>query len=249
MPRAARVVSESGYYHVMLRRAGKQFLFEDDSDRHAFLSELRIVRDVTGIVVIAWCLMDNHVHLILHDPYGKLSTAVHKLALMYAQHFNNRSGHVGHVFQNRFKSIPIESDCYLLELVRYVHNNPARAGICSADCYRWSSYAQYAWGRKGLADTTIVLDMLGGRQGFRDFVASDPLATAEGSEDAVLKEIALKTRADEVTNMNSSSIGQLPKVDRDDKIRELSKAGVSIRQIERLTGIGQNTIRRALLAG
>ena len=128
MPRRARRSSESGYYHVMLRGNGRQVIFEDDLDRREFLRELSETMAQSGVSIVAWCLMSNHVHLLLADEQGSLSTAVHHLATRYARHFNRRTGHVGSVFDGRFKSVPVESDVQLLAAVRYIHENPVRAG-------------------------------------------------------------------------------------------------------------------------
>ena len=143
MARQSRAVSESGYYHVMLRGTGKRRLFEDDLDRRAFLRFASTATERYGVTVIAWCLMDNHVHLILLDQTHGLSGAMASLCTSYAKYVNERTGSVGHVFENRFKSKPIEDDSYLLVAVRYVHCNPAKAGICDAANYQWSSYHEY----------------------------------------------------------------------------------------------------------
>lgn len=248
MPRTSRAISPSGYYHVMLRRAGRQILFEDDGDRNAFLSTASSVFNEEQIDVIAWCLMDNHVHLVLLDAMDNLSHAMQRIALRYAQHLNRRSGHIGHVFQDRFLSKPLATDAYLLEAVRYTHNNPVEAHLCAACDYPWSSYAEYAFGKHGLAATEVILEMVGGPEGFKRFIAEKP-----GVEAAEILRFAsssdeLIRRAELVIGPDVEKISELPKVVRDEKIRELGKAGFSIRQIERLTGIGRNTVARALKA-
>lgn len=166
--RKARAVSESGFYHVILRGDGKRQIFEDDADRRAFLSLVECCLVARGVDVVAWCLMSNHVHLVVCDTEESLSEAVGSLAMRYARRFNSRTGHVGHVFQERFRSSPIESDAYLLEAVRYVHNNPEKSGICRAEEYTWSSYSEYVAGSK-ICDTEVILDMLGGVEGFKEF--------------------------------------------------------------------------------
>ena len=133
--RSTRAVSESGYYHVVLRGNGKQLIFEDESDRQAFLEKVASLFAERNIAVIAWCLMGNHVHLLVRDEGMRLSEAMHALTTWYAQRFNRKSGHAGHVFQGRFASFPIDDDSYLLEAVRYIHDNPAKVGICPANEY------------------------------------------------------------------------------------------------------------------
>ena len=127
----------------MLRGCGKQCLFEDDADRIKFLEILSSNTEKYRVSVLAWCLMDNHIHLVLSDRQDDLSPCLKAIAGHYAMYFNSRTAHVGHVFQDRFKSKPIETDGYLLQAIRYVHRNPEKAGIAAAEDYPWSSYAEY----------------------------------------------------------------------------------------------------------
>ncbi|HIY52240.1 MAG TPA: transposase [Candidatus Olsenella avicola] len=243
--RAARRVSESGYYHVILRGDGKRRIFEDDDDRREFLKLLSEQVVNRGVDIIAWCLMDNHVHLVVQDSSSCLSIAIGSLAMRYAQRFNMRTGHVGHVFQERFKSSPIESDAYLLEAVRYVHNNPEKSGICRAEEYPWSSYSEYvtsSW----ITDTETVLDMLGGVEGFKEFCAAVPALSYRFSG-------RVRIADDEMGEMARSVLGDvsvydvkaLPVEERNERLRALRECGLSVRQVERLTGIGAKTITRA----
>ena len=246
MPRTPRAKSESGIYHVMLRRVGRQYLFEDDGDRSALLTTITRVFSEEEIDLLAWCFMDNHVHLVIFDHDDALSRAMHRVNVSYALRLNRKCGHVGHVFQDRFLSKPVDDDNYLLEVIRYVHNNPVEAGVGTARDYSWSSYAEYAHGREGPAKTDLVLDMLGGPTGFEEFVAAQTpdsphdILGMSPSADSVLR------LATEVLGVPPDTIGGLPKERRDEKIRLLGGAGLSVRQIERVTGIGRNTVSRAL---
>lgn len=248
MARPARVVSDSGYYHVVLRGNGKQLIFEDDVDRHAFIDAAAVRFEEKNIVVIAWCLMDNHAHLLLRDEGVQLSGAMHALTTRYAQYFNRRSGHSGHVFQGRFASFPVESDPYLLEAVRYIHDNPAKAGISTASEYWWSSYREYV-GNAKLTDTSIVLDMLGGVDAFVAFQASgaDGFYRFAGGRRVAVDEMG-EVAAAALSTSCGCAVGEvkaLPKARRDECLAVLRDAGLSMRQIERLTGIGRKTIARA----
>ena len=243
--RVSRRVSETGYYHVILRGNGRQRLFEDDADRRAFLELLsRQVVD-RGVEVIAWCLMDNHVHLVLCDGDGRLSEAIGALAMRYAQRFNARSGHIGHVFQERFKSVPIESEPYLLEAVRYVHNNPQKAGICEARDYPWSSFGEYV-GSPSLTNTSVILDLLGGRDGFEEFCRSTSPVFYRFDEggrvpDDEMRDVAVHVLGD----VSPNELKVRPRGERNELLSALRTARLSVRQIERLTGIGAKTITRA----
>ena len=166
MPRQAREVSHSGCYHVTLRGAGRRSLFEDDEDREAFVRRLRNMVD-DGILLYAWCLMDNHVHLLIGDCGGGISSPLHRLTTSFALCFNGRHSHVGPVFQGRFASFPVETDAHFLETIRYIHTNPKSLGAAAPD-YRWSSYREYVEG-EDLCETARALDMLGGVEGFQRF--------------------------------------------------------------------------------
>lgn len=257
MARTARQRSESGYYHVMLRGAGKQCLFEGDADRLEFL---RLMDDRTGqagIDVLAWCLMDNHIHMVIFGDGDSMSSCLHALAGSYAMYFNGRTAHVGPVFQGRFKSKPIENEAYLLEAVRYVHNNPAEAGICAAPDYPWSSYQQYvgrteshgAAGRPR-TNTQPILEILGGVEKFVSFHAEE---SAEGRRRyrapgtaRMSDEDAQAAAQTELGAETLQTLKQLGREERRPLLRRLHQAGLSIRQIERVTGIGRWSVERAL---
>ena len=113
-----------------------------------FLAALSVMLEDPGLSLIAWCLMSTHAHLLLSDETGALSSAMHGLATRYAGRFNSRTGHIGSVFAGRFKSVPVETDSQLVAAVRYIHNNPEKAGICPATEFAWSSYREYV-GERG----------------------------------------------------------------------------------------------------
>lgn len=143
MTRVARVLSELGHYHVMVKGCADQLIFEDDDDRYYFLNLMNRRFTSDHIRLLAWCLMDNHVHLLFDDPDNQMSTAMHAIDTAYAIRFNLKTGRRGPVFQERFKSVVISDDEQLLRCVRYIHDNPAKAGISSAPMYRWSSFHEY----------------------------------------------------------------------------------------------------------
>ena len=245
MPRIARTKSESGLYHVMLRRVGRQFLFADDADRSAFVSMLSRILAEENIELLAWCLMDNHVHLVILDHDDNMSHAMQRINCSYALRLNRRSDHVGHVFQDRFLSKPIESEAYLLNVIRYVHNNPLDLKVRAED-YAWSSYGQYAYGSGGIASCSMVLDMLGGPDGFVRLVAEGTGDDEPNILGAPQDASVARKSASEVLGFPIERVGELPKATRDERLRQLGLAGFSVRQIERLTGIGRNTGARAL---
>lgn len=128
----------------MLRGNGGRLIFSDDEDRTRFCLMLQKAAEEYLIVIHAFCFMNNHVHLILEPTTTPLSKGVQSVAGRYAQYFNRRYKHRGHLFQDRFRSILIEDGDYLRRLVRYIHLNPVRANlVVTPQSYRWSSYCAY----------------------------------------------------------------------------------------------------------
>jgi REP element-mobilizing transposase RayT len=129
----------------MIRGLEGRDIFRNDEDRENFLSRLGQLVKKTGDRILAWSLLDNHVHLLLFSGPSGLSTLMRRLLTGYAGWFNRRHGRVGHLFQNRYKSIVCEEEAYLLELVRYIHLNPRRASNVESleelDHYRWSGHS------------------------------------------------------------------------------------------------------------
>ena len=246
MPRVRRQVSESGIYHVMLRGNARQLLFESEADRKIFLGMLDAMLDKYGLGLLAWCLMDNHVHLVLEDPDGSLSVAMKSLEIRYARRFNGSADRVGHVFQDRFLSKPIETDRYLLEAVRYVHNNPREIGADPAE-YRWSSYGEYV-GRATRTNTGPVLDLIGGVERFPEFCEEN---TDLGYMTSMLRcadEDAALRASKQLLGLDDLHV--IKTLGRDERNRLLvrlhEELRLSIRMLERLTGIGRGTIAYVL---
>lgn len=141
MARPLRIEYPGAFYHVTVRGNARQDIFEDDEDRRRFLGLLGHVVARFHLRLHAYCLMDNHFHLVVETPEANLSKAMRQLNGVYTQAFNRRHGRVGHVLQGRFKAILVERDSYLLELCRYVVLNPVRTKTArKADTYPWSSY-------------------------------------------------------------------------------------------------------------
>ncbi len=110
MTRQARRLAESGIYHVMLRGVNRDAVFLEDEDREWFLHALAATKEASGSVVLAYCLMSNHVHLILRTPGEAIGKVLQRLGVRYAGWFNRKYGRVGHLFQDRFMSLPVEDD-------------------------------------------------------------------------------------------------------------------------------------------
>ena len=129
MPRQARIDAPTALHHVIIRGIERSEIFSDDEDRKNFLKRLALVLTETETPCYAWVLMSNHAHFLLRTGMAPLAGVMKRVLTGYAQQYNRRHERVGHLFQNRYKSILCEEDAYCLELVRYIHLNPVRAGI------------------------------------------------------------------------------------------------------------------------
>lgn len=247
----ADAIDRAEFYHVTTRGNGRQILFERDDDRHAILRMLERQLNRTRVTVLAWCLMDNHIHLLLRDPHDELASFMQGLLTSYARYFNGRTGHVGHVFQSRFGRAPITDVRYLLTVVRYIHLNPETAGIAARDKYRWSSFGEYA-GRPGITDTSIVIQELGSGKSFLEWALEDqPDGESHPSLDRIRwrrgEELRAASAALREMGVHSpQQVKRLKGMGRKQALMALSRCGLSIRQIERVTGIGKSSIARAL---
>lgn len=139
--RPLRICIPGGIYHLIARGNARDRIVRDDVDRRKFLDILAHVVDRFGWLCHAYCLMDNHYHLVAETPLPNLPSGMRQLNGLYAQAFNRRHGRCGHVFEARYRSRLIEKDSYLLAVCRYVVLNPVRAGICAhPKDWPWSSY-------------------------------------------------------------------------------------------------------------
>ena len=141
MARPLRIEFPGAVYHVTSRGNAKQAIFIDDGDRGRFLDVLSMVVERFHWVCHAYCLMENHYHLLIETPSGNLSRGMRELNGVYTQGFNQRYRRVGHLFQGRYKAILVEKNNHLLSLCRYVVLNPVRVGLIKRpEQWRWSNY-------------------------------------------------------------------------------------------------------------
>ena len=244
MPRQARKLSISGYYHVIVRGIGKQVLFENPGDYMFYISKLKDYSEAAGIRINAYCLMENHVHILLRDPAGSLSDFMKKLGGCYAGYFNKKYDRSGHLFQDRFTSESVEEEGYMLAVFRYILNNPQKAGICPASEYPWSSYGKYD-AVDSFVDTSYFRKKIGDWEHYTKFMderQDDHCLEFDSRKD---DEWAKWKLSDLLNIDNGMALQKYSKDDRDDALRKLKSAGLTVRQIERLTGIGRSIIQRA----
>jgi REP element-mobilizing transposase RayT len=149
MSRAWRIEYPGALYHVLSRGNERRGIFVDDDDRRMFLDTLGEMAERFESDIAAYVLMGNHYHLLLRTRRANLSKSMQWFGVTYTNRFNSLNSHSGHLFQGRFKSMIVQNDAYLLRLSYYIHRNPVRAGMVDRlSDYRWSSYANYAYGKK-----------------------------------------------------------------------------------------------------
>jgi len=160
MPRQARQLSESQIYHVMLRGNEKKSIFIDEEDKNRFRNTIFEKRAEEAFYLYAYCIMDNHVHIVIKEGKDVISRIIKRVATSYAYFFNRKYKRVGHVFQDRFKSENVEDERYLLSVIRYVHQNPEKAKISKMSEYEWSSYRNYENANENAGEMPEVKDIL-----------------------------------------------------------------------------------------
>ena len=248
-PLRYETVSEANIYHVTARGAGKRIIFEDDEDRLRYIRALSTNLKTNEGRLLAWCLMDNHVHLLVQMEIHALSNLMQRLHTTYAQYFNGRHGHIGHVFQGRYDSNPVNTDEQLMLTVAYIHKNPKDIADGNWAQYRWSSYREYL-GRPQYCQIKLVLNIFGGKEAFlqfhrgKDTISEVSLVGSKKRLSDAEAESILKARYGE--NF-CDGLQLLSKKKRNAALVSLSELGLSARQIERLTGIGRNIVARATI--
>jgi len=252
LARVSRQKSNSGIYHVMLRGINKQIIFEDDEDRLRFLETLEYYRDICKFKLYSYCLMDNHVHILIKEIDESISSIIKKLCSSYVYWYNHKYQRCGHLFQDRFKSEVVESDIYLLTVIRYIHQNPLKAGIIKNIMdSKWTSHSQYV-NKNTFIDIDHALKVFSEDKEISISLYNKFLN--ELNADACL-DYSEKTRIsdNDVRNFiykmgftNVNEIQTLEKTSRDIIIRKLKEVeGTSLMQLSRITGISKSVIGRS----
>ena len=168
MPRALRVWFPGAVYHVIQRGNNEQDIFVDDSDCTWFLKILEEVSKKMLFKIYLYALMRNHYHITIETSDNSISDIMHFINSVYAMRFNKKYQRTGHLFQGRFRSILVDKDNYLLELSRYIHNNPVKAGLVNKpEYYKWSSYGAYVRKEKDdIVATELILSQF--RNNFKE---------------------------------------------------------------------------------
>jgi len=247
MPRQKRQQSETGIYHVMIRGINQQVIFEDTEDNEKMIQTLSEVREVSKCKILAYCLMYNHYHIVLKVEEESLEQIFKRLGSRYVYWYNIKYNRVGHLYQDRYKSEAIESDRNLLAVIRYVHQNPVKAGIVKeVSDYPWSSYTEYI-GTPRVVDTEYIYSIMDKKE-FESFskIESPEKALDERQKTFQLTDKEAKKKIYEISgSTNATEIQHLEASAKKHYLKKFKDAGMSIRQINRLTGISKGIVERA----
>ncbi len=258
MPREAREKSKTGIYHIIWRGANRQDIFHDDDDRIRFLEILQKYKMQYEMTVYAWCLMSNHVHLLLKEGNEDISVTMKRLAVSYVKHYNWKYRTTGHLFQDRFKSECVENKKYLLIVVRYIHQNPVKARMVhQPDQWRWSSCREY-YGKntfpKNLLDCEYVLSMFSddselARKRFKEFnerINNDHCLEDKEYKNRLTDEEARLEIKKRISPIEFAQVKSLPKIKRTEVLRKVKAIeGLSLRQAARIFGVSLNLVFKA----
>jgi len=252
VPRQKRQESPTGYYHIMMRGINKEMIFRRDDLKSSFMEILSRKLEETEVEVAAYCIMDNHVHLVLKGELIEIGILLKRVNTTFAMKLNSRMDRVGHVFQDRYKSQEVLSDEHLLQVVRYVHNNPVNAGM-TKECkgYSWSSYNGYISGNLGIVaqgQYDLIMELSGSVESFKAFHRLDDegeyLDTKEEMEQ--LKYIKAQRIISEFCERKGiTDVRQLTrKPDLMDSLVDImvDKSKLSLRKIADILEVSKNTV-------
>jgi REP element-mobilizing transposase RayT len=247
MARTGRQTSGTGIYHVSLRGINHQRIFEETEDYEKYLHCLGAVKKQSGFKLYAYCLMGNHIHMLLKEGDEPLSTTMKRLGVRYAYWFNAKYRRTGHLFQDRFKSEPIEDDVYFLTALRYIYQNPVAAGLCEkTDEYEWSS-RRFSGKKNGLTDESDLKKII-------------PLPMIKEKAEELLDEASVSAKRGrrrrfsdqeaeafmrEICGASNAAAFQSLSAERQRRcIKRLWAKRVPIRQQARITGLGKGIVER-----
>jgi len=257
--RQARQQSKSGEYHVMLRGINRQDIFHEEEDYQLLLEAIGKVKASGDFYLYGYCLMGNHFHLLLQEKENNLAEIMKRIGVRYAWRYNRKYERIGPLFQDRYRSEPVEDDSYLLTVIRYIHCNPVKAQIVKMpEEYKWSSCRAYYGETEclvGLTDVEVVLGLFADSGEDRKLRFQKYMEEANSETCIDIKDEAKRKMRDEelyeaiqklCLEQDILELQHLEKCRRDEILRRIKAIeGTTQRQIARITGICQNIIFKA----
>ena len=247
MPRHARKKSNSGIYHIILRGVNRQQIFEDNEDYYKFLQVVEESKAISGFELFAYCLMSNHIHLLLKEIQEPIEQIMKRITTRFVYWYNIKYQRSGHLFQDRYKSEPVEDDAYFLTVIRYIHQNPVNAEICkNPKNYSFSSYNEY-FKTTTFVDCNYVFAIIK-KDDFiklhKQKVSEQCLEIEDKSKVRVTDEQAQKIIEKYSKCKNATEFQALDIKLRNKCLKKFKESGLSIRQISRLTGVSYYLIQK-----
>lgn len=253
MPRTARPKSETGIYHIILRGINKQTIFNGEADIKRFIETLLRVKKVSGYQIYGYCFMGNHVHLLMQEGQESIGHAMKRIGSSYVYWYNKKHERTGYLFQGRYRSETVEDDNYLMTVLRYIHQNPLKAGIVNdLRDYKWSSYNEYI-GSSVISDVDYILSIFNSDR--EKAVSEFILFHNKGNHDRCLDmDVIIQLSDKEAEKIickvcgveNPYDLKHVNKNNRNSSLYKLKNDyNMTIRQIERLTGINRGVIFKA----
>ena len=247
MPRCARERSESGIYHIMFRGINKQNIFEEPEDYRKALELLLEAKEKSASEIYAYCFMPNHIHLLLKEGNEPIGETFKRFGTKYAYWFNTKYSRAGHLFQDRFKSEPVDDAEYFCIALRYILQNPVKAGLTkNAENYPYSSMREMF--SEGAMISLGYIRSLKDEAEWREYLRKDNVSTcmdvSESNPLRLTEEQAVTVFRKQTKCEASAAFQELPAAKRDKMISKLKQKGLSVRQISCLTGLTYYSIQK-----
>ena len=234
LARHTRIHYPGAIYHIIARGNNRESIFRQIEDKARYLALIDKYKQKYKFCLYAYTLMDNHVHLlgaVDQDPVGKFMQGVQQ---SYTQYFNHKYNRVGHIFEQRFKAKLCNNEPYILNLLRYIHLNPVRAGITSTPCYRWSSHYIYQEGKIGLADPSFLLAFFSANNGIARQIYMEFMNRAEDSKEEDIEKAYYLDTMEVPCEVSNGVMDVMPKVTFERLLELIStKTGIASEQILR----------------
>ena len=246
MPRTARARSAVGLYHVLLRGADGRIIFADDEDCTRFLASLSHAREGDAFLLYAYCLMGSHAHLLIREASVPIDQAFKRIGASYARYYNAKYHQTGRLFQDRFQSEALNDNPHFLDAMRFICQNPVKAGLSKTMfSYPWLGCSGVTESR-GLLYSPDVMKEEKRRELVTFLRAPCEFEHLEVKGPGRLPDDKAEEQLARIANLPPAGIASLDKAKRNAILRMAHDAGISIRQLARLTGLGKTVVEHAL---
>ena len=251
MPRKPRLSSPFDIYHVVIKGANSQLLFEECKDYQKYLEILELQKEKCSFNLFAYCLMSNHIHLLIQTNEIPLESIFRKINTTYASWFNMKYSRSGPLQDDRYYSEPINSHSQLLCALRYIHRNPLKANLEESigTKYPWNSYLAYTTQNNTLVDIGVILSEFASIPDFIEYHSFDSNSVfldIDNIKRRIPDDVAIDIIKKSCCVNHPFDISKFSLLDRRNAIFSLYKSGISVRQMNRLTGIPRGIIERIL---